>query len=84
MTITEYKELCKKDVLRIGQDVKETVKTLDYQELVSLVTGYIHEDYQKTYDDIGQTAVFESMSAWNSDIFDEIAEEYDLELEEAE
>ena len=23
MTITEYKELCKKDVLRIGQDVKE-------------------------------------------------------------
>ena len=23
MTITEYKELCKKDILRIGQDVKE-------------------------------------------------------------
>ena len=23
MTIAEYKELCKKDVLRIGQDVKE-------------------------------------------------------------
>ena len=23
MTITEYKELCKKDVLRIGQDVKQ-------------------------------------------------------------
>ena len=23
MTITEYKELCKKDVLKIGQDVKE-------------------------------------------------------------
>ncbi len=63
--------------------VKETVETLDYQELVSLVTGYIHEDYQKTYDDMGQTAVFESMSAWNSDIFNEIAEEYDLELEEA-
>ena len=63
--------------------VKQTVETLDYQELVSLVTGYIHEDYQKTYDDIGQTAVFENMSSWNCDIFDEIAEDYDLELEEA-
>ena len=62
--------------------VKETVNTMDYQELQSLVTNYIHEDYQKTYDDIGQIAVFESMSAWNSDIFDEIAEEYDLEIEE--
>ena len=64
--------------------VKETVDQMDFEQLKSLVTGYIHEDYQKTYDDIGQTAVFESMSAWNSDIFDEIAEEYDLELEEAE
>ena len=64
--------------------VKETVDQMDFEQLKSLVTGYIHEDYQKTYDDIGQTAVFESMSAWNSDIFDEFAEDYDLELEEAE
>ena len=62
--------------------VKETVETMDYQELQSLVTNYIHEDLQKSYDDIGQTAVFENMSAWNSDVFDEIAEEYDLEIEE--
>lgn len=62
--------------------VKETVETMDYQELKSLVIDYIHEDLQKSYDDIGQTAVFENMSAWNSDVFDEIAEEYDLEIEE--
>ncbi len=62
--------------------VKETVETMDYQELKSLVIDYIHEDLQKSYDDIGQTAVFENMSAWNSEIFDEIAEEYDLEIEE--
>ena len=61
--------------------VKETVETLDYQELQSLVTNYIHEDLQKSYDDFGQVSVFETMSAWNSDIFDEIAEEYDLDLE---
>mgnify|MGYP001257175730 FL=1 len=61
--------------------VKETVETLDYQELKNLVTDYIHEDLQKSYDDFGQVSVFETMSAWNSDIFDEIAEEYDLDLE---
>ena len=62
--------------------VKETVETMDFEELKSYVTEYIHEDLQKSYDDIGQTAVFENMSAWNSEIFDEIAEEYDLEIEE--
>ena len=62
--------------------VKETVETMDYQELQSLVTNYIHEDLQKSYDDFGQVSVFETMSAWNSDIFDEIAEEYNLEIEE--
>ena len=37
MTITEYKELCKKDVLRIGQDVKEI-------KLVTNVKSKIHDD----------------------------------------
>ena len=62
--------------------VKETVETMDYQELQSLVTNYIHEDLQRSYDDFGQVSVFETMSAWNSDVFDEIAEEYDLKIEE--
>ena len=58
--------------------VKATVETLDYQELKNLVTDYIHEDLQRSYDDYGQVSVFETMSAWNSDVFDEIAEDYDL------
>ena len=37
MTITEYKELCKKDVLRIGQDVKEI-------KLGTNVNSKIHDD----------------------------------------
>ena len=37
MTITEYKELCKKDVLRIGQDVKEI-------KLGTNVKSKIHDD----------------------------------------
>ena len=63
--------------------VKATVDQMDFEQLKSLVIDYIHEDLQKSYDDIGQTAVFENMSAWNCDIFDEIAEDYDLELEES-
>ena len=61
--------------------VKETVETMDYQELVSLATGYIHEDLQKNYDDFGQVSVFESMIAWNEDIFLSVAEDYELEFE---
>ena len=37
MTITEYKELCKKDVLRIGKDVKEI-------KLGTNVKSKIHDD----------------------------------------
>ena len=63
--------------------VKETVDQMDFEQLKSLVIDFIHEDLQKSYDHLGQTAVFENMSAWNCGIFDEIAEDYDLELEEA-
>ena len=61
--------------------VKETVETMDYQELVSLAIGYIHEDLQKSYDDFGQVSVFESMIAWNEDIFLDVAKDFELELE---
>ena len=37
MTITEYKELCKKDVLKIGQDVKQI-------KLGTNVKSKIHDD----------------------------------------
>ena len=37
MTIEEYKQLCKKDVLRIGQDVKEI-------KLGTNVKSKIHDD----------------------------------------
>ena len=61
--------------------VKETVETMDYQELVSLATGYIHEDLQNNYDEFGQVSVFETMIAWNEDVFLDIAEDFQLELE---
>ena len=61
--------------------VKETVETMDYQELKNLAIGYIHEDLQKNYDDFGQVSVFETMIAWNEDIFLDVAKDFELELE---
>ena len=61
--------------------VKETVEALDYQELKNLVTDYIHEDLQRSYDDYGQVSVFETMIAWNEDVFLDIAEDFELEFE---
>ena len=61
--------------------VKETVETMDFEELKSIVTGYIHEDLQNSYDDFGQVSVFESMLAWNEDVFLSVAEDFQLELE---
>ena len=61
--------------------VKETVETMDFEELKSIVTGYIHEDLQNSYDDFGQVSVFESMIAWNEDIFLDVAKDFELELE---
>jgi len=63
---------------------KRQLKQWIIKELQSLVTDYIHEDLQKSYDDIGQIAAFENMSSWNCDVFDEIAEDYPIVLEDTE
>ena len=75
-------ELNSKDYVTFARKfVKETVDIMDIEELKSIVTGYIHEDLQKSYDDFGQVSVFETMSAWNEDIFLLIAKDFELELE---
>ena len=38
MTITEYKQLCKKDVLKIGQDITEGYNQ-DYNEILKCYNG---------------------------------------------
>ena len=75
-------ELNSKDYVTFARRfVKETVETMDFEELKSIVTGYIHEDLQNSYDDFGQVSVFESMIAWNEDIFLDVAKDFELELE---
>ena len=61
--------------------VKVSVGTMGINELRDFVINALHEDLQEVYDDSGQRGVFEDMQAWDEDVFDEIAEEFDLTLQ---
>ena len=61
--------------------VKETVATMDIEELRSLVTDRIHEEIQQGEDTFGQEGAFEEMMAWSEDVFLDVAKDFDLEFE---
>ena len=61
--------------------VKETVENMDAKELKDFVINALHEDLQEVYDEAGQRGVFEDMQSWDEDVFFEVAEDFDLELE---
>ena len=48
--------------------VKETVATMDIEELRSLVTNQIHEEIQEGENEYGQSGAFDEMIAWNEDV----------------
>ena len=64
--------------------VKETVATMDIEELKSIVSQRIHEEIQEGENDFGQEGAFEEMKAWDQDIFDSISKDYELTLEDDE
>ena len=61
--------------------VKETVATMDIEELRSLVTNQIHEEIQEGENEYGQSGAFDEMIAWSEDVFLEVAKDFDLEFE---
>ena len=61
--------------------VKETVATMDIEELRSLVTNQIHEEIQEGENEYGQDGAFEEMIAWNEDVFLSVAQDFELEFE---
>ena len=63
--------------------VKETVATMDIEELRSLVTNQIHEEIQEGENTYGQEGAFEEMIAWSEDVFLSVAKDFELELEGA-
>ena len=63
--------------------VKETVATMDIEELQSIVTDHIHEMIQEEENTYGQEGAFDEMKSWDEDVFLSVAKDFDLELEES-
>ena len=75
-------ELNSKDYVTFARRfVKETVDTMDIEELRSIVSQRIHEEIQEGEDTYGQEGAFEEMMAWSEDIFLSVAEDFELEFE---
>ena len=64
--------------------VKELVEDMDIEELRSIVTDRIHEEIQEGENDFGQRGAFEEMWGWSEDIFNIVAKDYDLTLDDNE
>ena len=62
--------------------LKELVEDMDIEELRSIVTDRIHEEIQEGENDFGQRGAFEEMWGWSEDIFNIVAKDYDLTLED--
>ena len=78
-------ELNSKDYVSFARRfVKETVENMDATELKDFVINALHEDIQDVYDDLGQKGAFEEMSGWDNDVFEDVAKDYSIMLEEAE
>ena len=63
--------------------VKETVATMDIEELRGIVIEHIHEEIQEGENNFGQEGAFEEMMAWSEDVFLSVAKDFDLEFEGA-
>ena len=77
-------ELNSKDYVTFARRfVKETVATMDIEELRGIVTDHIHEMIQEGENTYGQDGAFEEMMSWDEDVFLSVAKDFDLDLEES-
>ena len=75
-------ELNSKDYVTFARRfVKETVDTMDIEDLKSLVTDRIHNEIQEGENEFGQSGAFDEMIAWNEDVFLSVAADFELEFE---
>ena len=77
-------ELNSKDYVTFARRfVKETVATMDIEELRGIVTDHIHEEIQEGENNFGQEGAFDEMMAWSEDVFLSVAKDFELEFEGA-
>ena len=62
--------------------VKDLVEDMEIEELRSIVSDRIHEEIQEQENTFGQEGAFEEMMGWSEDIFNSVAKDYDLTLDD--
>ena len=78
-------ELNGKDYVTFARKfVKDLVEDMEIEELRSIVSDRIHEEIQEQENTFGQEGAFEEMMGWSEDIFNSVAKDYDLTLEDEE
>ena len=64
--------------------VDDYVNNLTPDQMREIISEQSHIDFENLRQDCGQSAVFDEMSSWDSDVFDEIAEDYPILSEDTE
>ena len=72
LSIKEYDKVVRKFV-------DDYVNNLAPDQLRSIVSEQSHIDFENIRKDFGQDSVFEEMTNWDSELFESISKEFDLE-----
>ena len=64
--------------------VDDYVNNLTPDQMREIISEQSHIDFENIRQDCGQSVVFDEMNDWDSDVFDEIAEDYPILLEDTE
>ena len=74
LSIKEYDKVVRKFV-------DDYVNNLTPDQLREIVSEQSHIDFENIRQDTGIDSVFEEMSGWDSELFESISKEFDLEAE---
>ena len=72
LSIKEYDKV-------VRRFVDDYVNNLTPDQLREIVSEQSHIDFENIRKDFGQDSVFEEMSNWDSELFESISKEFDLE-----
>ena len=73
LSIKEYDKV-------VRRFVDDYVNNLTPDQLREIVSEQSHIDFENIRKDFGQDSVFEEMSNWDSELFESISKEFDLEV----
>ena len=73
LSIKEYDKVVRKFV-------DDYVNNLTPDQLRAIVSEQSHIDFENIRQDTGQDSVFEEMESWDSELFESISKEFNLEV----